>query len=193
MKVLHIIAGGAKGGAERLFVRLTLGLHKAGIQQAVVTKDNPEWRDIFAPEGIAHYKARFCPWLPFKTNFIIKQAIKEFKPDIVLAWMARASHFAPKGDHVLVSRLGGYYKLKYFRKSEYMIGITQDIVDYIVKGGWDRSKTIHLSNFAATPADLPAAKRADYATPEDVPLIFALGRLHDQKEAIYGNLTSLIF
>lgn len=181
MKVLHIIAGGERGGAERFFVRLTLGLCKVGIEQSVVTRDNPQWRDIFAPKGIAHYKARFCRWFPFKTNFIIKRAVKEFKPDVVLTWMARASHFGPKGNHVLVSRLGGYYNLKYFKKSDYLIGNTQDIVDYIVANNWDKSKVKYLSNFAEMPSDIPAAMRDQYDTPQNVPLIFALGRLHDHK------------
>ena len=181
MKVLHIIGGGANGGAEKFFVRLVLALQKAGLQQAVITKPIPQWRDCFDKATIPHYEASFPKWFAWKTKATINKATKEFQPDIVLTWMSRASDLCPKGDYVLVSRLGGYYKLKNYAKSDYLIGNTQDIVDYFHKNNWDKAKTCYLPNFVDLPGKSDPAKREDLQTPNDVPLIFALGRLHPNK------------
>ena len=87
----------------------------------------------------------------------------------------------PRGDFVHVARLGGYYDLKYYRKCDDLVCITPDIKAHCVKHGFAEDHVHVIPNFvedmsAATPQD-----RAELGTPRDAPVIFALGRLHENK------------
>ncbi len=57
---------------------------------------------------------------------------------------------------------------------------TQDIADYLVEEGWPAEKVHYLPNFVAEDKPRPV-KRQTLFTPETVPLILALGRLHVNK------------
>jgi glycosyltransferase involved in cell wall biosynthesis len=106
--------------------------------------------------------------------------LRDWQPDIALSWMNRASALMPDGSFVRVARLGGYYDLKYYSGCEHLIGNTRDIVAYLVKQGWPAERAHHLPNFV-TDTPSPPVPRAGLATPEDAPLILALGRLHPVK------------
>jgi glycosyltransferase involved in cell wall biosynthesis len=81
---------------------------------------------------------------------------------------------------VHVARMGGYYDMKYYRHCDHLVGNTQDIRDYFIRQGWPAERAHYLPNFIdAHPA--PAVDRASLQTPEDAPLIVALGRLHPNK------------
>jgi len=98
----------------------------------------------------------------------------------VLTWMNRASALCPRGRFVLAARLGGYYDLRYYRKADHLIGNTVDIVEYLRRSGWPAERTHYLPNFVDT-APAPPIPRASLATPEDAPVLLALGRLHTDK------------
>jgi glycosyltransferase involved in cell wall biosynthesis len=84
------------------------------------------------------------------------------------------------GGYPLIARLGGYYNLKYYRHCDHLIGNTQDIVAYLVDQGWPAERAHYLPNFVDDVAAVPVA-RGDLATPEDVQLVLAMGRLHGNK------------
>jgi glycosyltransferase involved in cell wall biosynthesis len=94
--------------------------------------------------------------------------------------MRRAARWLPKGDFVRIGRLGGYYDLRDFSRCQHLVGITPDIVAHCRRGGWSAETTHMIPNFVE---DVQAAPhpRASLDTPEDAPLIFALGRLHRNK------------
>src|SRR5690606_13034297 len=124
--------------------------------------------------------APFGGWLDCRTGFILKREIRRFKPDIVLTYMNRASKKMPKGRHVHIGRLGGYYNLKYYKRCDHLVCITPDIVDYCVKSGWPPERVHCIPNFVEDNT-APPADRRHYGTPAAAPLVFALGRLHENK------------
>jgi len=97
-----------------------------------------------------------------------------------LSWMNRATQYCPIGDHIFAARLGGYYKLENYRRCDYLVGNTKDICDYLVREGWPRSRTWYLPNFVDK-SSAPPIPRASLDTPENAPLLLALGRLHKNK------------
>lgn len=191
-RLLQAIAGGRHGGAEGFFTRLALALERDGQMQRVVIRPQLERADALRAGGVAVSELPFGGWLDFRTVPSLKRLLAEWQPDIVLTWMNRASAQMPRGRFVRVARLGGYYDLKYYRACDHLIGNTRDIVAYLVKQGWPADRAHYLPNFVSdVPA--PAAVRADFATPEGVPLLLALGRLHWSKgfDVLLGALAKL--
>ena len=114
------------------------------------------------------------------TGHRLIRAVSRFRPDVLLSWMNRATLFCPLGGHIFAARLGGYYKLGIYRRCDHLVGNTRDICDYLVEGGWPRSRTWYLPNFVDAD-EAPPVSRTSLDTPEDVPLLLALGRLHTNK------------
>lgn len=174
------MAGGEFGGAEAFFARLAPALHRAGADQLCVTRPNARNRAL-ADAGVPLLELPFAsPYLDPVTRFRLAVARNRFRPDIVLAWMNRASAFAPAGNAVKLGRLGGYYKLKHYADCHHLIGNTRDIVDYLVRQGWPAERAHYVPNFVNADKAAPA-ERAGFATPDGVPVILCLGRLHVNK------------
>lgn len=181
MKIMQAMAGAEFGGAEAFFVRLAVAFGRLnGIEQRVVIRQNPNRAGLLRAGGVDPVEMKFGGRFDFSTTRALKREIDEFKPDIVLTWMNRATSMCPKGDFVHVARLGGYYDLKYYANCDHLVGNTEDIVEYLAEQGWPREKAHYLPNFVsgeqADPLD-----RTEYYTPKGVPLIVALGRLHENK------------
>ena len=181
MRILQVMAGAEHGGAEEFFYRLVPALSKAGIQQQVVMRPHEKALARFEKENIPVATAPFNRAFDIQTPKVLRRSIKNFSPDIVMTWMSRASHMCPKGDFTSVARLGGYYDLKYYKKADYLVGNTKDIQEYFLKKGWPENKTAYLPNFVDEPTAAPPQQRKIFNTPEGVPLILSLGRLHDDK------------
>lgn len=179
-RLLQAMAGADRGGAEAFFERLAPALQRAGIDQHVLIRANPRRAQALRDAGVAVTELPFGGLLDFKTHLGFRKAVAEFKPDVVLTWMNRASRFCPSGPFVRVGRLGGYYDLKYYRGADHLIGNTQDIVDWILGQGWPEDRAHYVPNFV-TAAKAPPVSRKTFSTPENAPLILALGRLHPNK------------
>jgi len=180
MRVLQAMAGAPHGGAEGFFMRLVPALHRAGIQQLGVIRRNPERAAALRKVGIEPVELSFGGRLDLMTPLIMRREIRGFKPHIVMTWMNRATAMCPRGKFVHVSRLGGYYDLKYYQACDHLIGNTEDIRDYVVNEGWPAERAHYLPNFADD-TKAPPVRRADYYTPDRGRLILALGRLHANK------------
>ena len=183
-RILQVMAGAEHGGAEAYFVRLCIALAEAGIPQRVVTRPHAARRAALEAAGLTVIEARFGGRLDRRTRGRIAAEAADFKPDIVMSYMSRASRFVPPSgggrDYVTIGRLGGYYDLKYFRRLDHLVCNTRDLVAYVVDKGWPSARAHYLPNFVH---DRPAepADRAAHDTPEGAPLIFALGRFHPNK------------
>lgn len=180
MKILQVMAGAEQGGAEIFFNRLVLALNGSEIKQHLIIRSHKERTALFESENIPFTTAPFSGFLDFKTPNLIQASIDSFEPDIVMTWMSRASAFCPEGSFTTVARLGGYYDLKYYRKADYLVGNTRDIVSYFCKSGWPETHTRYLPNFAPLPQGV-AVSREQFSTPKDAPLILSLGRFHADK------------
>ncbi len=188
MRILQVMAGAERGGAETAFVDMCLALHEAGEAVEAVTRPN----DLRVPKlqeaGITVHTLPFGGRLDVFTRWRLGKIIKTFRPDIVQTWMARACWKTPAWkEHTdqpryhVVARLGGYYNLKYFQAADFFTTITPDIRAYLVKEGVPANKIAHINNFAETEKSAAPVSRADFATPRDATLLLALGRLHTSK------------
>ncbi len=179
-RVLQVMAGAEVGGAEEFFMRLVPALSLAGTEQRAVIRHHASRQAILRDAGVDVRSARFGGLLDFTTRRVLQRQIREFAPEIVLAWMSRAAKYAPAGNHVLAARLGGYYPLKNYRHCDHLIGNTEAIRDYLVKEGWPAERAWYIPNFVdGTRA--PPRDRAVLDTPADTTLLLALGRLHRNK------------
>ncbi|MBI1206996.1 MAG: glycosyltransferase [Azospirillum sp.] len=180
MKILHVMAGGQYGGAETMFVDCLTALNEAGVEQAVVTRPS-ELRDaVWQKLGLPVRHAAFPMVLGGPTRAAIDGALEDFKPDIAQFWMARAASYACAGPVPNIGWFGGYYDLKYYRNCQYHVGVTYDLARHIVANGGHPDTTAVIHTFAdLEPA--PPVERAEFDTPEGVPLLLALARLHASK------------
>ena len=180
IRLLQTLAGAEKGGAELFFVRLAEALARAGVQQQVVMRNHPAMVARLRAAGVPVTFARFGGLLDFSTRRVIRTVAGAFRPQIALSYMSRATKFTPRGGHLLVARLGGYYDLKYFRHCDHLVGNTPDLVEYLVREGWPRERASVISNFVDERPGEPLPRSA-FDTPEGVPLLVAAGRLHPNK------------
>ncbi|NQV85145.1 MAG: glycosyltransferase [Rhodospirillales bacterium] len=180
MRVLQVMAGAEFGGAEAFFVRLVIALDRAGLEQRVVIRSHSERARALREAGIEPVELAFGGWSDFRTPSALKREIRAFQPDVALTWMNRASRMLPGGDFVHVGRLGGYYKLKYYRKCDHLVGNTEDIREYLIGDGWPAERAHYLPNFVPSAKAEPIDRRQFY-TPDGAPLVVAMGRLHENK------------
>ncbi|BBK31062.1 glycosyltransferase involved in cell wall biosynthesis [Stella humosa] len=179
-RILQAMAGAPQGGAENFFVRLAGGLARAGVEQKIVIRRNPERAAALRAEGIEPVELPFGAWFDFTTSPTLLRLVRDWRPAVVLTWMNRATRAMPPGPFVHAARMGGYYDLKYYRRCHQLIGNTQDIVDHIVRGGWPPERAHYLPNFVDDrPAD--PVRRTDLGTADDAPVLLAAGRLHRNK------------
>jgi glycosyltransferase involved in cell wall biosynthesis len=180
-RLLQALAGAEHGGAEKHFLRLCTALHRAGVEQRVVTRPHPESLAVLRAGGIEPVTARFGGFFDLQTGRTLQRVIDDFRPELALTYMSRASAALPPGDHVHIARLGGYYDLKYYRKCDHLVCITPDLKAHCVKHGFAEERVHVIPNFVEDRVDTPPQDRAALDTPAGVPLIFALGRLHENK------------
>jgi glycosyltransferase involved in cell wall biosynthesis len=181
MRLLHIIAGGEHGGAERFFVDLSTALSARGYQQHAVARSYPERSQSLIEAGCSVTAARMGGPLDVLSGWRTAQAAKKFGPDIVLAWMNRAAALVPRGPWRTVGRLGGYYNLKYYAKCDHLICNTPDLVQHCIRNGWPEDCVDYIPNFSPEVADVEPVQRGAIATPEDAHVLLVLARLEENK------------
>ena len=163
-KILHAIAGAGEGGAEEFFFRLVRALQRRGVPQSVVMRMG-RYSTLMIRSGFVPSLAKYGGMLDFTTVPRLRRAFDSVAPDIVFSWMSRATQFVTRArggrTFVHVSRLGGYYDLKYYRGCNHLIGNTPDIVDYLVREGWPRDRAHFIPNFVDEAQAAPA-RRTDF-------------------------------
>ena len=181
MRILHIMASKALGGAETYSTDVMLSLHKQGVDQCVLMEKNAPRYDELARAGlrVREIKGRF---LPLQKVFV-RTVIAREKPDIVHTWMRRGAALAgeiktPKP--VVVGWFGGYYDTAKFKNCAYLVGVTKDIVAHMVKGGVAENRARFIPTFPDISA-APPIDRATLATPRNAKVLLALSRLHPKK------------
>lgn len=184
MKILQAMAGAATGGAEAFFERLALAFQRAGIGQRVAIRREPGRAQRLRAGGIDPIELPFGGWFDFTTKPGLKRAIADFRPQIVLTWMNRASAVCPVASaaapFVQVGRLGGYYDLKYYKNCRHLIANTEDIRRHLIAKGWPEDRAHYLPNFVDATRVAPI-RRSELQTASDTFTILALGRLHTNK------------
>jgi glycosyltransferase involved in cell wall biosynthesis len=181
MSVLHLLGTAGEGGAETYFVDLVKALKRAGLSEAAAIRANPTREARLKKAGVPVKVLRFGG----PVDILTKPAAAGFaalqRTQVALAWMNRAARHTPRGPWARIGRLGGYYSLKYYKGFDHLVANTEDIADWIVAQGWPAGRVTCIPNFAAAPPDAAPVDRASLQTPEDAPLLLAMGRLHENK------------
>jgi len=184
MRILHAMAGAEHGGAETFFERLVTGLDRAGERQRLAIRRQPARAARLAALGLAPLELGFGGALDLMTRLRLGREIDRWRPDVVLSWMSRATRHCPAPDRrrrfLFVGTPRGYYNPKYFRRCDRLVCATEEIADFYVRAGWRRDRVEVIPNFVPD-TRLPAVARASLDTPEGVPVLLALGRLHPNK------------
>jgi glycosyltransferase involved in cell wall biosynthesis len=181
MRVMHVIAGAEAGGAETFFADAACALDRAGLAQVVVTRPNAARLARLGGTGAAVYTAPFGNWRRGPTRRVLEAAFAAHRPDIVQYWMGRAGGYAlRRPEAVHVGWFGGYYDVARFKGCDYFVGVTQGIVDHIVRSGVPPARARLIHTYADLD-DAPALDRRAFATPDGRPLLLVLARLHKKK------------
>lgn len=181
MSVLHLLGTAGEGGAETYFLDLVAALAGDGVKQAAAIRANPNREAALTRLDVPTGVFRFGGPIDFLTRPKLKAFAAKHEVKLALAWMNRAARHTPPGPWARIGRLGGYYNLKYYKGFEELVANTEDIADWVVSQGWPAGKVRYIPNFALAPPDTAPADRAELQTPEDVPLLLAMGRLHESK------------
>ena len=183
---LHVIASGGLGGAENFFIRLTGALAAAGHPVTAVTRRGGRVGDHLAGQ-VRDVRVSMANRFDVLGMHGIRRSTRLHHPAVVQTYMSRAAaltRLPARWRIPHVTRLGGYYKLKYFRHADYWIGNTRGICDYLVRGGMPAARVFHLSNFVdVEPAGADWRRRCREAAgiPDDALVAIALGRMVRKK------------
>ncbi|CAI3930417.1 Glycosyltransferase involved in cell wall bisynthesis (RfaB) (PDB:2IV7) [Commensalibacter communis] len=179
LRIAHVMAGAANGGAELFYERLCVAQHEQGLNILPIIRKNPERLRLLQQVGLRPRELSFGGKIDFLTGRKLKQLLTDFSPRVSVAWMNRAAAFMPVGDWVSVGRLGGFYDLKYYKNCDHLVGNTKGIVKWLIEQGWPKERAHYVPNFARDfPNVIP--KRSEYI-PSQAPFLLALGRLHTNK------------
>ena len=176
---MQIMAGAPQGGAETIYADLVEALAGAGLDQVAITRRDTERGARLAAAGIPVLSYPGAPF-PAWGRLALHSAINRHKPDVVQVWQGRAANHLPRGPVPSVGWLGGYEDLADYRNCDHFVAIGKDIHRHLIEAGAPEERVHTIHPFARLD-DSPAAERAAWATPDRVPLILVLGRLHDDK------------
>ncbi len=113
LRIAQVLAGAEHGGAENFFVRLSAALQASGaINERAFIRRHAHRLEALRSQGVDAEGFRFGGKFDIYDGWAYRRRLRAFQPDVVMTWMGRASAATPKGDYVLVNRLGHYYKLK---------------------------------------------------------------------------------
>jgi len=179
MRVVQFLIG-SYGGAERFFVRLCSALEARGVEQLLLINDHTA---LVADVRAAHLN--YETFVPsrlggFVDRYRVARYCREFRADIVIAWMNRAARRLPRGNHVNVGRLGGYYPIKNYQRCDYLIGNTPGIVEKSIAEGWPADRIRMISNFTEAFTDSDGVVE-DFGIAPGKPVLCALGRFDPWK------------
>ena len=180
-KVLHLHFG-KEGGAERFFVNLATALGERGVEQRFAIRPGRSWDASVAGLGpVIRTRYRKASLVGKLTEWRIRRMVAEWRPDAILAWMARAAPLIPaRTDAVTAVRLGDFASsLKHFTKCDAIVGNTPQIVAGVKALGWEKP-ALTISNFAR-PVEPEPVSRAALDTPEDAFVVCGAGRFVPRK------------
>ncbi|MFI4951282.1 MAG: glycosyltransferase [Caulobacterales bacterium] len=181
MSVLHRLGTAGDGGAETYFVDLLTALRRADVAEAAAIRRHAGREAALKHAGIPVKVLGFGGPLDILTRTAAAGYARLQGTKLCLAWMNRAARHTPKGPWARIGRLGGYYNLKYYAGFEELVANTEDIAEWIVGQGWPAGRVRCIPNFATAPPDGGPVDRASLETPAGVPLLLAMGRLHEAK------------
>lgn len=181
LKILHTHFG-TDGGAERFFVNLVTAFAQRKIEQRFIMRPNRNWGDKIEALGpvIEHPYRR----ISISSLFLqarVKRLLKQWQPDVIMAWMHRAARLMPHYEGALkVVRLGDFpRKLDHLKNCDIIVGNLPGICQRAEDLGWPKQLKV-ISNFPRQIQAVPV-NRSDMHTPDDAFVVSAAGRLMGRK------------
>ena len=182
MRLMQILLSQAEAGAETYFEKVAAAFaYQPGIEQHLVIEALPSREARLDSAGV-EYTAVPMGLLsrPLFYNYKLKKAVKDFRPDLIVTWVNRASKKCPPTSAVVVGRLGGYYDINNYQKCDHLIVNAPDLVRHVTDNGWAANKVSMISNFGELPDALQTPQPIPAIT-KDHKVLLALGRLHKKK------------
>lgn len=182
MKILHVIAGSATGGAETFCMDAIAALAERGTDQRVICRPHAQVRARLDAAGISYEPLSFT----LASRLVggpakIQREARAWRADLVHAWMSRAASFVPSAMPCpVIGWLGGYYNIKYFKSADYLIGVTPKIRDYLLQSGIPPQRAFVCHTFGTLP-EAPPVSWASLGVPDGALLLLVLSRLHPKK------------
>jgi glycosyltransferase involved in cell wall biosynthesis len=177
------MGGAPHGGAEAFFERLAIAQARRGHEVLAVIRAEPGRAARLEAGGLAPVQLGFGGPFDMLTGRRLRATLEAFRPQVVVAWMNRATRFARGASRgapwTLVGRLGGRYDLSYYKGCDILVANTRGLCDWIAGQGWPRERLKHLPNFAA---DLAGATPAPLPFTPGARTLLAMGRLHPNKD-----------
>jgi glycosyltransferase involved in cell wall biosynthesis len=192
MRVLHVMASRANGGAETYSADMIESLHRAGVSQLGVVPRQSGIHDRLAAAGVALApRVLDVPSRPWRRHRM-SEVVAGFRPDLVHCWMRRAASLLPHLAVPVIGWFGGYYDPARFTNCRHFIAVTEGIVDHLHARGIPASRAHYVPTFP-TLEEGAAADRAALATAGDATVLLALSRLHAKKglDVLLAALTEL--
>jgi glycosyltransferase involved in cell wall biosynthesis len=180
MRILHVMASRANGGAETYSTDMMASLQAAGVEQVAVI-----------PRASIHSARLAAAGVPLAPNVLesrfgllrrrkLAALIDDFKPDLVHCWMRRAASLVPRLSIPVIGWFGGYYDPANFRRCTHFVGVTPGIVEHMVERGVPKATAHYVPTFPTIESG-PPVDRAGLATPVDATVLLTLSRLHEKK------------
>jgi glycosyltransferase involved in cell wall biosynthesis len=180
MRILHVMASRANGGAETYATDMIESLNACGVRQlAVFARPSLNYDRLAAARVPLAPQVLDVPLGAWQRRRL-RSVIADFRPTLVHCWMRRAASLLPWLEQPAVGWFGGYYDPKHFTRCSAFVGVTPDIVAHIIAAGIAAERVHHVPTFP-TLDDAPRVDRALFATPEGAPLLVTLSRLHAKK------------
>jgi glycosyltransferase involved in cell wall biosynthesis len=184
---LHIIGSRHSGGAERYYVWLIRALAERGHRVSAINRPGSMVsEELKSAVPQLHIPMRNS--YDVLSRWRISRAVRDLRPDIVLTYMSRATGLThiPRGrGAVHVARLGGFYKIRYFRHAHAWVGVTRGLCDYMVREGLPAERVFYIPSFVDAPItqseDVLSGLRGSLGIPGDALVVFSLGRFIRKK------------
>ena len=179
---MHVVAGAATGGAETFCLDMITALAERGVEQKVVCRPHRQILDRLRQLSIEFQPLSFATVTRLTgAPALIRREARAWRADLVHAWMSRAASFVAAGMPCpAIGWMGGYYPLKHFKTSDYFIGVTHRIREYVIAHGIAPDRTFVSHTFGTLP-DCLSVTRAELDVPDGALLLLALSRLHRKK------------
>jgi len=139
LKITQLMVSKGFGGAERLFIDISLALAETGVKvQAICHKDFVKKSALHHPNIDMCDVNVYGAWDLWSARKIT-HAIREFQPAVIHSHLARGAWFAGRAartlDIPLAVNLHNYVKLKYYRDAAMFVPGTEDQKNYLMQHG----------------------------------------------------------
>ncbi|MGH8519327.1 MAG: glycosyltransferase, partial [Panacagrimonas sp.] len=183
IRSVQVIASPRMGGAETTYLRLARALESAGHPvMAAVRRGAEIQRHIEDRLALEQFPMR--NYVDLGSMVHIRQAAERHGADIVQSWASRATWLTRAPDNAVhVARLGGYYKLRYFRHADAWIVNTRRMREWMVAKGFPPDRVEWINNFVppVPPGTAPAVSREQLGVPSEALVVIGLGRFVEKK------------